>query len=205
MRLQPPEDGLRTRSRRLGRKRQIRFRPARRGRRRDRIGGIVGDQRHRTVERRNLSAFRAGAPGRLAGRGSRPAGGDHRAAGSRITPERTRTAATRRSVATVAIGRHLPLLAVLSSHALPDGTAVAAGTLRLTCDIQERSAWRISFPTGFSGVPRHRLIRSRAQSKKTGASRRSGTPFVTCRAISTTKQPAILPVTITIAGPRILR
>ena len=79
------------------------------------LADSAGNQRHRPVERRNLSALCVGSAGHLARRRSRSAACDGRTAGSRVAAWRGRFAAPRRSVATLAVDRGLPFLAVLSA------------------------------------------------------------------------------------------
>src|SRR5207248_7206114 len=67
------------------------------------------------MERRDLSALCVGPAGYLARRRSRSAACDGRTAGSRLAACRGRVAVPRRSVATLAVGRGLPFLAVLSA------------------------------------------------------------------------------------------
>src|SRR5712691_5475085 len=83
------------------------------------------------MERRNLSALCAGTAGYLAGRRSRTAGGDRRATETWFSSERARITGPWRGVATLALGRRMPLLAILSARARTGGAPAVAGALCL--------------------------------------------------------------------------
>src|SRR5689334_8681041 len=96
------------------------------------------------MERRNLPAVCVGSAGRLAGGRSWSAAGDRRTTGSRVTPYRGRVAAPGRSVAPLALGCRLPVLAGLSACPRTRCAAPAAGAL---CLITEKIAGQGTCPT----------------------------------------------------------